>query len=153
MCDVLHVSETGYYRFKRNLGNPSKDAVLSAVIQEILDEYIYNDNYGVDRMQIALRNLGYKVGKRRIARIMKENGWLHERKRRPKGLTRATTEIQEKENLIKQDFRSDRPYQKLLTDISVIYTFVCVFSVGKDVMGYGVTVFFVFSGSFIYGCF
>ena len=120
MCDVLHVSETGYYRFKRNLGNPSKDAVLSAVIQEILDEYIYNDNYGVDRMQIALRNLGYKVGKRRIARIMKENGWLHERKRRPKGLTRATTEIQEKENLIKQDFRSDRPYQKLLTDISQI---------------------------------
>lgn len=70
MCDVLHVSETGYYRFKRNLGNPSKDAVLSAVMQEILDEYIYNDNYGVDRMQIALRNLGYKVGKRRIARIM-----------------------------------------------------------------------------------
>lgn len=120
MCDVLNVSETGYYRFKRNLGNPSKDAVLSAVIQEILDEYIYNDNYGVDRMQIALRNLGYKVGKRRIARIMKENGWLHERKRRPKGLTRATTEIQEKENLIKQDFRSDRPYQKLLTDISQI---------------------------------
>ena len=106
MCDVLHVSETGYYRFKRNLGNPSKDAVLSAVIQEILDEYIYNDNYGVDRMQIALRNLGYKVGRRRIARIMKENGWLHERKRRPKGLTRATTEIQEKENLIKQDFIS-----------------------------------------------
>ena len=96
MCDVLHVSETGYYRFKRNLGNPGKDAVLSAVIQEILDEYIYNDNYGADRMQIALRNLGYKVGKRRIARIMKENGWLHERKRRPKGLTRATTEIQEK---------------------------------------------------------
>ena len=71
-------------------------------------------------MQIALRNLGYKVGKRRIARIMKENGWLHERNRRPKGLTRATTEIQEKENLIKQDFRSDRPYQKLLTDISQI---------------------------------
>lgn len=120
MCDVLHVSETGYYRFKRNLGNPSKDAVLSAVMQEILDEYIYNDNYGVDRMQIALRNLGYKVGRRMIARIMKENGWLHERKRRPKGLTRATTEIQEKENLIKQDFRSDRPYQKLLTDISQI---------------------------------
>ena len=107
-------------QIQRNLGNPSKDAVLSAVMQEILDEYIYNDNYGVDRMQIALRNLGYKVGKRRIARIMKGNGWLHERKRRPKGLTRATTEIQEKENLIKQDFRSDQPYQKLLTDISQI---------------------------------
>lgn len=120
MCDVLNVSETGYYRFKRNLGRPSKDAVLSAVMQDIINEHPYNDNYGVDRMQIALMHRGYTVGKRRISRIMKENGWLHERKRRPKGLTRATTEIQEKENLIKQDFTSDQPYQKLLTDISQI---------------------------------
>lgn len=120
MCDVLNVSETGYYRFKRNLGRPGKDAVLSAVIQDVLDEHPFNDNYGVDRMQIALMHRGYTVGKRRISRIMKENGWLHERKRRPKGLTRATTEIQEKENLIKQDFTSDHPYQKLLTDISQI---------------------------------
>ena len=118
MCDVLNVSETGYYRFKRNLGRPGKDAVLSAVMQDVLDEHPFNDNYGVDRMQIALMHRGYTVGKRRISRIMKENGWLHERKRRPKGLTRATTEIQEKENLIKQDFTSDQPYQKLLTDIS-----------------------------------
>ena len=118
MCVVLNVSETGYYRFKRNLGRPGKDAVLSAVIQDVLDEHPFNDNYGVDRMQIALMHRGYTVGKRRISRIMKENGWLHERKRRPKGLTRATTEIQEKENLIKQDFTSDQPYQKLLTDIS-----------------------------------
>ena len=120
MCDVLNVSETGYYRFKRNLGRPGKDAVFSAVIQDVLDEHPFNDNYGVDRMQIALMHRGYTVGKRRISRIMKENGWLHERKRRPKGLTRATTEIQEKENLIKQDFTSDQPYQKLLTDISQI---------------------------------
>ena len=120
MCDVLNVSETGYYRFKRNLGRPSKDAVLSAVMQDIINEHPYNDNYGVDRMQIALQHRGYTVGKRRIYRIMKENGWLHERKRRPHGLTKATTEIQEKENLIKQDFTSDQPYQKLLTDISQI---------------------------------
>ena len=120
MCDVLNVSETGYYRFKMNLGRPGKDAVLSAVIQDVLDEHPFNDNYGVDRMQIALQHRGYTVGKRRISRIMKENGWLHERKRRPHGLTKATTEIQEKENLIKQDFTSDQPYQKLLTDISQI---------------------------------
>ena len=120
MCDVLNVSETGYYRFKRNLGRPDKNAVLSAVMQDIINEHPYNDNYGVDRMQIALQHRGYTVGKRRISRIMKENGWLHERKRRPHGLTKATTEIQEKENLIKQDFTSDQPYQKLLTDISQI---------------------------------
>lgn len=71
MCDVLNVSETDYYRFKRNLGRPDKDAVLSAVMQDVLDEYLFNDNYGVDRMQIALIHRGYTAGKRRISRIMK----------------------------------------------------------------------------------
>jgi len=71
-------------------------------------------------MLIALRQRGIHVGKRRATRIMRENGWLHERRRRPKGLTKATTEIQEKENLIKQDFHSDGPFRKLLTDISQI---------------------------------
>ena len=87
-------------------------------MQEILDESPFNDNYGVERMLIALRQRGIHVGKRRATRIMRENGWLHERRRRPKGLTKATTEIQEKENLIKQDFHSIKPFRKLLTDIS-----------------------------------
>ena len=62
MYDVLNVSKTGYYRFKRNLGRSSKDAVLSAVMQDILDEHPFNDNYGVDRMQIALQHRGYTEG-------------------------------------------------------------------------------------------
>ena len=49
------MSETGYYGFVRNLGKPGKDAVLSAIMQEILDESPFNDNYGIERMLIALR--------------------------------------------------------------------------------------------------
>lgn len=120
MCKILKVSETGYYKYVNNLGKPGKDAALSAAIQEIVSESEFNDNYGIERMQLALNLKGLKAGKRRITRIMREHGWLHERKRRPVGLTKATTEIQEKENLIKQDFRSNRPYCKLLTDISQI---------------------------------
>ena len=120
MCKILKVSETGYYKYVNNLGKPGKDTALSAAIQEIVSESEFNDNYGIERMQLALNLKGLKAGKRRITRIMREHGWLHERKRRPVGLTKATTEIQEKENLIKQDFRSNRPYCKLLTDISQI---------------------------------
>jgi Transposase and inactivated derivatives len=119
-CEVLRVSETGYYRFVRNLGKPGKDEVLSAIMQEIFDESPFNDNYGIERMRIALRHRGISAGRRRITRIMRESGWLHDPRRRAKGLTRATTEIQEQENLIKQDFSADKPYKKLLTDISQI---------------------------------
>ena len=120
MCRILEVSESGYYRYLKNLSKPDKDAVLSAAIQQIIDESEFNDNYGVPRMQLALALRGHKAGIRRIRRIMIEMGLIHERKRRPKSLTKATTEIQEKENLIKQDFSADKPYTKLLTDISQI---------------------------------
>jgi len=71
-------------------------------------------------MQIALKARGIKAGIRRITRIMRSNGWLHTPKRRPKGLTHATTEIQERENIIKQNFSAAKPFTKLLTDISQI---------------------------------
>ncbi|EJU21923.1 integrase core domain protein [Mogibacterium sp. CM50] len=121
MCDILEVSETGYYRYVRSLDNPGKkDEVLSATMREVINESPFNDNYGIERMILALAQRGIKVGKRRATRIMRENGWLHERRRRPFGLTKATTEIQEQENLIKQNFHSNEPYQKLLTDISQV---------------------------------
>lgn len=116
----MNVSESGYYKYVKNLGRPDRDAVLSAAIMEILDESSFNDNYGVPRMKLALFNKGLKVGDRRLNRLLKELGLIHERKRRPKGLTKATTEIQEKENLIKQDFKADKPFSKLLTDISQV---------------------------------
>ena len=120
MCCVLNVSEAGYYKYIKNLDKPDKDTVLSAAIMEIIGEESFNDNYGVPRMRIALFNKGLKVGTRRLTRLMRELNLIHERKRRPKGLTKATTEVQEQENLIKQDFTADKPFTKLLTDISQI---------------------------------
>ena len=120
MCCVLNVSEAGYYKYIKNLDKPDKAAVLSAAIMEIIGESSFNDNYGVPRMKIALFNKGLKVGTRRLTMLMRELNLIHERKRRPKGITKATTEVQEKENLIKQDFTADKPFTKLLTDISQI---------------------------------
>ena len=69
MCQILHVSVSGYYKYRRNLGKPGKDAILSAAMQEILDESPYNDNYGAPRMQIALLQKGIKAGIRSIIKI------------------------------------------------------------------------------------
>ena len=71
-------------------------------------------------MQMALALRWQKVGMRKLIQIILKMGLIHERKRRPKDLTKATTEIQEKENLIRQDLSTDKPYTKLLTDIPQI---------------------------------
>ncbi|HBL84810.1 MAG: hypothetical protein A2Y17_01530 [Clostridiales bacterium GWF2_38_85] len=51
---------------------------------------------------------------------MRENGWLHEKKRRPNGITKADREAQKAENLLQGDFTADKPCRKLLTDITEI---------------------------------
>ena len=119
MCKVLKISESGYYRWLRNRNKPSARQLLSVAIQAVLDEHPDNDNYGVKRMHTALLQKGIQVSKRTVYRAMSEMGLLH-RRRRPHGTTKATTEIQDRENLIKRDFTSDQPLQKLLSDITEI---------------------------------
>ena len=54
MCHLLEVSWSGYSRYLKNLGKPDKDAVLSVAIQSIIDESIFNGNYGVFHMKMVL---------------------------------------------------------------------------------------------------
>ena len=68
-------------------------------MQEILGEHAQNKNYGAPRMQHALAQRGMNAGLRRVKRIMREHGWLHERRRRPKGLTKADPAAMASENL------------------------------------------------------
>ena len=112
MCHVLAVSESGYYKFEKNPGKPDRDTLLLAKIKKILDESVFNDYYGVPRMKIALFNKGISVGTRKLTRLMRRLVLIHEHKRRPKCLTKATTDIQEKENLVNQDFSSEAPFKK-----------------------------------------
>ena len=119
MCRVLEISESGYYRWLKNRSKRKARELLSVEIQAILDKHPDNDNYGVNRMQTALEQEGIKVSRRTVYRAMREMGLLH-RKRIPHGTTKATTEIQERENLIKRDFTAEKPLTKLLSDITEI---------------------------------
>lgn len=119
MCRYLKVSESGYYRWLKNKSKPTARQLLSVEIQKIINEHPDNDNYGAPRMTIALSQIGIKVSKRTVARAMSEMGLLHKR-RKPHGTTKATTEIQEKENLIKRDFTADKPIRKVVSDITEI---------------------------------
>ena len=115
----MNVSESGYYRYEHNLGKPSRDELLSGKMEEIRNVSKHNDNYGVERMQLALEQQGIKAGKRKIRRIMCEKGWIHSR-RRPRGITKADPEAMFSENLLQQDFSADEPFKKVLTDITQV---------------------------------
>ena len=119
MCRVLKISESGYYRWLKNRAKPTARELLSVKIKSILEEHPDNDNYGINRIQSALERKGIHVSRRTVYRTMSEMGILH-RRRTPRGITKATTEIQDRENLIKRDFKAEKPLEKLLSDITEI---------------------------------
>ena len=119
MCCFLKISESGYYRWLSNQSKKTARELLLVKIKEIIVEHPDNINYGINRMQTALQQRGINVSIRTVYRAMKDGNLLHLR-RTPRGITKATTEIEEKENLIKRDFKSDKTLTKLLTDITQI---------------------------------
>ena len=119
MCKILKVSESGYYRWLKNRSKKTKRQLLLVKIKEIIAEHPDNDNYGYDRIHKALKLKGIDISRNTVYRAMREGGLIH-RVRRPHGITKATTEIQEKENIIKRDFTSAAPMEKLITDITEV---------------------------------
>ena len=89
-------------------------------MQKILAQATENDNYGVDRMLLALGHEGINVSRSSVYRSMKLHGLIHKRKYYPNGITREDAAAQKSENLLARDFHSDEPGKKLLTDITEI---------------------------------
>ena len=120
LCAVLPVSESGFYKWKRNRGKPEAWQKLLAQMHKILDEDEENKNYGAMRMQIALEQRGIKRSLSTIRRAMARGNLLHEDRRSPDGLTKADKKAMRPQNIIKQDFSAQAPLRKLLTDITQI---------------------------------
>ena len=89
MCTSLSVSESGHYKWKRNRSRPKAWQILLAEIHKILAEHPENDNYGVERMMIALAQRGIFRSYSTVKRARKKGNLLHDNRRSPDGLTKA----------------------------------------------------------------
>ena len=78
LCKVLTVSETGFYKWKRNRNRPKSWQILLQEIYEILDEHPDNHNYGIDRILLALNQKGKYPSRSTVIRAMKKGNLLHE---------------------------------------------------------------------------
>jgi putative transposase len=81
-----------------------------------------NDTYGSLRMTRELQDEGLTVGRRRTARLMRENGLKARQKRRFKRTTDSHHAFPIAPNLLDQDFSATRPNQKWNADISYVWT-------------------------------
>lgn len=120
MCGVLAVSESGYYRSLKPVPKKERQQRLLVNIQEIIEEYEDNSNYGVQRMVLALAQKEIETSYSTVYRIMKKHGLLKKAKRHPNGITREDAAAQKSENLIQRDFSASAPDEKWLSDITEV---------------------------------
>src|SRR5262249_31549295 len=87
LCRVLGVSQSGYFAWRGRLAcrRQRDDLVLLAHVRSAFA--LSNGTYGSPRMTRELRDSGLMVGRRRTARLMRENGLRARQKRRFKRTT------------------------------------------------------------------
>jgi putative transposase len=123
ICDALSVSPSGFYAWRSRPESPRKIAnrVLLANIRRVHAQH--RERYGAPRIHAELRAEGHAVNRKRVARLMRQNGI---RARVPRRYRVCTTDSKHTlpvaENLLNQNFVADRPDRVWLADITYIPT-------------------------------
>ena len=109
MCRLSGVSRSGYYSWAQR--EPSnrvpKNIVLLEKIREVHKES--RGTYGSPRIVKELKEGGFEVGRRRISRLMQENGITGLPPKRFKVTTDSKHSLAIADNVLNRDFNPDWP--------------------------------------------
>ena len=103
-CATLEVSRTAFYDWQRHIPTSHEltDAELLEKIRTIHKQS--RENYGAPRVFKTLKDQGVRCGKKRVARLMRENGIVGRLPRRFKKTTLPGPEMAAAIDLIKRSF-------------------------------------------------
>src|SRR5215210_9075832 len=122
LCQVLAVSQSGYFAWRSRPAcqRQREDLVLLAHVRSSFRRS--KETYGSPRLTRDLQEAGLPVGRRRTARLMRDNGLRARQKRRFKRTTDSHHAWPLAPNLLDQDFAAAGPDEKWGADISYIWT-------------------------------
>lgn len=122
MCNVLEVSSSGYYAWR---GRPEsrrsrKDRELKQKIRSVFEKS--RQTYGSPRVLDALRDQGIRCGRKRVARLMKEDNLVPKKARQFRRTTVAAPDHTKAPNLLGRKFTVDAPDTVWAGDITYLST-------------------------------
>jgi len=122
LCRVLGVSPSGYYAWRsRAVSERSiSDAALSERIQEI--HKYSRGTYGAPRSHAELKKQGWRIGKKRIVRLMRAAGLVGVSRRKWICTTQRRKGARPAPDLVERNFTADGPDQLYVADITYIPT-------------------------------
>ena len=122
MADVLGVSVSGFYAFRNRKPSPRTvaDDQLADKIAQI--HAASRETYGAPRIHAELREQGIRVGKKRVARLMKLRGLQGVHRRKWPVTTKRAERARPAPDLVERQFTADAPDQLWVADITYIPT-------------------------------
>jgi putative transposase len=122
LCRVLEVSVSGYYAWWKR--EPSQHARSDAQLAEQV-KTAFQDNrcvYGSPRVHAELQAQGIHCARKRVARLMRDQGLFAKRPRHRTITTHSELGAQVAPNLLQRDFSADEPNTKWVADTTYIWT-------------------------------
>jgi putative transposase len=139
MCDVLQIPRSTYY-YEAKVQNRSEDE-LSATIMDIYHKS--RQNYGTRKIKIELKKRGMVVSRRRIGRIMKENGLVSKytvAQFKPYVDKSNETDVK---NELNREFNQQEPLAVVVNDLTYVrvekrWHYICLFVdlYNREIIGY-----------------
>jgi putative transposase len=122
MCRLLSVSVSGYYdwRDRKPSRREENNRKLTNKIKAIFDDE--KSRAGSLRITKRLNNEGESVGRNRVARIMRSNGWRARAAKKFKATTNSNHHLPVAPNLLQQNFSAHQTNKKWVSDITYIWT-------------------------------
>ncbi len=121
MCRIFGVSRSGFYRWRKfSPGKNEKKYQLLRTIEKVHQGS--SEAYGSPRVWRMVRALGFSVGKRKVEKIMKENGIQGRKRRRFIRTTDSKHNLAIAPNLLNREFDQQKPNQVWLSDITYLRT-------------------------------
>ena len=122
MCRVLEVSASGFHAFMRRppSAHDIEDEALRAKTRSIFESR--RRVYGSPRIHAELKAKGDRHGRKRVARIMKEEGLCAKRTRRFKATTDSKHAFPIAPNVLDRNFQLSQPDRAWCGDVTAIWT-------------------------------
>nr|WP_222273294.1 IS3 family transposase [Modestobacter marinus] len=123
LCRLLKVSRSGFYAWLSR--PPSARAVADAVLTEQI-RTAFDDNrrvYGAPRIHAELAEAGVRVGRKRVARLMRQAGIVGcHRRKQPLSTTRPDPKAEAAPDRVDRKFVATAPNQLWVADVTYVPT-------------------------------
>jgi transposase InsO family protein len=122
LCVMLGISRSGYYAWRKRKPSQREQNNQTLIDHIRRIHKMSRKAYGSPRVYAQLKKQGYFCNKKRVARLMRQDGLKGQRKYRKVMTTNSKHNFPVAPNVLNREFQAEKPNQKWVADITYIPT-------------------------------